>query len=444
MTKDLTIGKPSAVLWRFCMPLLGSILFQQMYNLADSLIAGKFGGENALAAVGNGYEITLILLAFAFGCNIGGSIVAAKLFGSKKNGEMKTSVYTTLIASSALCLVLMAISLPTCTLLLKLINTPQSILSDSADYLAIYIYGLPFVFLYNIASGIFAGLGDSRTPFIFLVCSSLSNIGMDAGFAYAFDNVVIGVAWATFICQGVSCVLAVAFLVYKLKKIPSDEKPKLFSFSMLKQITYVAVPSICQQIFVSVGNIIIQGVINSFGASVIAGYSAAIKLNNLAISSLSTISNGISNYTAQNLGADKPERVKSGFRAGLIMMWALCVPVVLVYTLAGKYLVGFFISDPTPLALHTGEMFFWIVAPFYFAVAAKVTADGVLRGSGRMITFTIATFTDLLLRVVLAEILVIPLGVTGIWLAWPIGWTIATAISLTFYFTGKRRRKEAA
>ncbi len=442
MNKDLTIGKPATVLWKFCLPLFGSIIFQQFYNLADSFVAGKFGGENAIAAVGNGYEITLILLAFAFGCNIGGSVIAARLFGAKEYGKMKTAIFTTLVLSAGICVVLFIVGFFSCTALLKLIHTPDNVLPDSVLYLRIYLYGLPFVFLYNVSSGIFAGLGDSRTPFIFLAASSVANIGMDIGFAYAFTNVVSGVAWATFICQGISCILAVGVLIFKLKKIPTEGKVSIFSKQQLKDILIVALPSILQQSFISVGNIVIQGIINSFGASVMAGYSAAIKLNNLVITSFTTIGNGISNFTSQNLGADKPERVKSGFFAGLILVWALSVPFVLIYTIAGKYAIGLFIDNPTEVALQTGSKFLLIVSPFYFVVSTKLVADGVLRGAKSMIKFMIATFTDLILRIVLAEVFSVPFGATGIWFAWPIGWVVATILSIVFFCTGKWNKRK--
>ena len=159
MNRDLTVGKPETVLWKFCLPLFGSIIFQQLYNIADSLVAGKFIGENALAAVGNSYEITLIFIAFAFGCNIGCSVIVSQLFGAKEFNKMKTAVYTTMIASAVLCLALMIFGLVMCEPLLDLINTPQELLADSMTYLDIYVWGLPFVFFYNIATGIFSALG---------------------------------------------------------------------------------------------------------------------------------------------------------------------------------------------------------------------------------------------------------------------------------------------
>ena len=434
MNKDLTVGKPSTVLWKFCLPLFGSIIFQQLYNIADSWVAGKFISQNALAAVGNSYEITLIFIAFAFGCNMGCSVIVSQLFGAKEYGEMKTAVYTSMIASAFVCLCLMLVGLLGCDGLLNLINTPAEVFADSKLYLDIYVWGLPFVFFYNISTGIFSALGDSKTPFAFLAVSSLSNIGVDILFVKAFDMGVAGVAWATFLCQGISCVLAVIVVLLRLRKIHADGTIQFFSWTQLKRFVVIAVPSTLQQSFVSVGNIILQGVINGFGTEVMAGYSAAVKLNNLVITSFTTLGNGISNFAAQNIGAGKWDRVKEGFRAGLKLVWMLCVPIVLLYFLWGRGLMGFFLDEPTELALSTGITFLRILSPFYFVVSCKLVADGILRGGGRMRQFMISTFTDLILRVGLAYILSgTALGATGIWCAWPIGWTLGTVLSILFY-----------
>ena len=433
MNKDLTVGNPGKVLRDFCIPLFGSIIFQQLYNIADSFVAGKFVGEDALAAVGNSYEITLIFIAIAFGCNIGCSVIVAQLFGAKKYSEMKTAVHTTMISCAVLCAVLITAGLLLCRSLLELINTPSNIMKPSMLYLNIYIYGLPFVFFYNVATGIFSALGDSKTPFVFLACSSTANIAVDILFVTAFDMGVAGVAWATFLCQGVSCILAVIFVLKRLRGIEDDGKAGLFSLELLGKISLIAIPSILQQSFVSVGNIIIQSVINLFGTGVIAGYSAAVKMNNLVVTSFVTFGNGISNFTAQNLGAEKPERVRSGFRAGLKIVWLLCIPFVLLYFVFEKYFIYMFLDNPTKTAMNTGIEFLRIISPFYFVVAAKLAADGVLRGAGKMKMFMGSTFTDLILRVILTFVLSDIFKSTGIWLSWPLGWTISTLMSLWFY-----------
>ena len=437
MNKDLTVGKPQTVLWKFCLPLFASVIFQQLYNIADSFVAGKFIGEDALAAVGNSYEITLIFIAFGFGCNIGCSVIVSRLFGAKQYKELKTAVYTTLIASGALCVALMLLGLALGQPLLHLINTPENLFTDSWLYLEIYIWGLPFVLFYNIANGIFSAFGDSKTPFVFLACSSTANIGMDILFVIAFDMGVAGVAWATFICQGISCILAVLFVFRRFSKIGTEGKIPVFSLKLLKDISVIAVPSILQQSFISVGNIIIQGIINGFGPGVMAGYAASVKLNNLVITSLTTLGNGISNFTSQNLGAKKNERIKEGFLAGVKLVWLICIPLVILYLFAGKYLVYLFLDTPSEAALETGIVFLRILSPFYFVVALKLVSDGVLRGAAMMKKFMVATFTDLILRVLLAWLLSIPFASTGIWLAWPIGWTIAAVMSYFFYRSHK-------
>lgn len=432
MNKDLTHGKPSTVLWQFCIPMFGSILFQQLYNIADSLVAGKFISDEALAAVGNGYEVTLLFIAVAFGCNIGCSVVTAQKFGAKQYGEMKTAVFTTLIASGVICGGLMLLGFTCLDGLLKWIHTPDNVFADSRCYLEVYILSLSFVFFYNVATGIFSALGDSRTPFWFLAASSLSNIAMDIWFVTAFDMGVAGVAWATLICQGISCVLAVLVVLRRLARIQTDKVP-LFSWRMLQHIARVAVPSMLQQSFISVGNMVLQGIINSFGSGVMAGYSGAIKLNNLVVTSFTTLGNGVSNYTAQNLGAGKHERVRQGHKAGIKMVWMLCIPLAAAYFFLGGPLMKIFLKDGSADAMNTGITFLRIVAPFYFVVSVKLVTDGVLRGSGRMKEFMIATFSDLILRVGLAFVFSSRLGSVGIWLSWPVGWIVGTAASLYCY-----------
>lgn len=444
MNKDLTVGNPQKVLFQFCMPLFGSIIFQQLYNIADSLVAGKFVGENALAAVGNSYEITLIFIAFAFGCNMGCSVIVSKLFGAKDYKGMKTAVYTACIFSAVVCAILMVIGVGGSGTLLRLIRTPDEVFADSKLYLDIYAWGLPFVFFYNIATGIFSALGDSKTPFYFLAVSSLSNIAVDIWFVTAFHMGVAGVAWATFLCQGASCILAMTVVFRRLAKIEGKEKAPIFDAQILKQIIIIAVPSTLQQSFISLGNIVIQSIINGFGAPVMAGYSASVKLNNLVITSFTTLGNGISNYTAQNLGAKKLDRIRQGFGVGVKLVWALSLPLFLLYFFGGNIVLKLFLDAPTQTALHTGIMYLRILSPFYFVVSAKLVADGILRGAGLMKNFMIATFTDLILRVVLAFVFSkSALGATGIWCAWPIGWCVATVLSIFFYRHGPWRKADA-
>lgn len=433
MNQDLTEGNVRKVLWFYTIPLLGSVVFQQLYNLADSFVAGKFIGENALAAVGNASEITLIYTAFAFGCNIGCSVVVSQLFGSKQWRYLKTSVSTSFIAFGILCVALMLFGFAFTRAILMQIHTPTEILDDSLLYLKIYTAGMPFVFFYNVATGIFSAMGDSKTPLYFLAFSSITNILVDILFVKAFDMGVAGVAWATFLCQGISCVLALIALRKRLKSIPSEGEFQMFSWNLLGKITKIAIPSILQQSFISVGNIVVQGIINGFGASVIAGFTAAIKLNNIAISLFTAAANGMSTFTAQNFGAGKMERIKRGYHSGLLLNVILVIPLTLAFLCIGNILVGVFMQDGSGQAMDTGIQFLRIVSPFYIVVSTKIMSDGILRGSGAVKLFMISTFADLFLRVGLAAILAPMLGILGVWISWPIGWTTGMILSVCMY-----------
>ncbi|MBQ2694439.1 MAG: MATE family efflux transporter [Clostridia bacterium] len=442
MVRDLTSGKPSKVLRSYTIPMFLSVIFQQLYNIADSVIAGRFAGEDALAAVGASYPVTMIFNAVAIGCNIGCSVVIARIFGSHDYVHTRTAISTTVISAVVASVGLTAAGLAACTPVMRLLNTPENIFDDSALYLKIYIGGFAFLFLYNIATAVFVSVGDSKTPLFFLICSSVGNIILDYVFVKFFNWGVAGVAWATFIAQGAACILALITVSIRIKEIKITEKYKKFSFSTLWEICLVAIPSILQQSFVSVGNLFIQRLINSFGSSVIAGYSAAIKLNTFCITSLTTLGNGISGYTAQNIGAKKLSRIDSGFGAGLLMSLFITIPFSVAYFFAGEPLIMLFLEEGNADALKTGMDFLKITSPFYCPIAFKILADGVLRGTGKMKAFMVTTFADLILRVIFAYLLSPDYGTNGIWAAWPIGWLTCTVMSVCFYMFYRRKRQK--
>lgn len=442
MVKDLTSGKPSKVIRSYTIPMFLSVIFQQLYNIADSVIAGRFAGEDALAAVGASYPVTMIFNAIAIGCNIGCSVVIARIFGSHDFVHMRTAISTTVISAVAASVILTLSGLAICKPIMHLLNTPENIFEDSALYLYIYIGGFAFLFLYNIATAIFVSVGDSKTPLFFLICSSVGNIVLDFVFVKFFNWGVAGVAWATFIAQGIACIFALTAVSSRIKEIKVTEKYKRFSFSTLWEICLVAIPSILQQSFVSVGNLFIQRLVNSFGSSVVAGYSAAIKLNTFCVTSITTLGNGVSGYTAQNIGANKPSRIDSGFAASLVMSLFITIPFSVAYFFAGEPLITLFLEGGNIDALEIGKNFLKITSPFYCPIAFKILADGVLRGTGRMKAFMVTTFADLILRVVFAYSLSPYYGTDGIWAAWPIGWLTCTVMSIVFYFFGYRSRRK--
>lgn len=433
---DLTTGSISKKLILFTIPLLISVAFQQIYNLADSIIAGKFLGENSFAAISNSYEITLVFLAVSVGSNIGCSVIFSQLFGAKKHPELKCAISTAFICGAVLCALMTLLGIIFIPTMLSVINTPDAIFDESSEYLRIYILGFSFMFFYNIVNGTFSSMGDSATPLIFLACSSVLNIILDI---LMVGMGVAGIAWATFISQMIACIFSLIALTKKAKKL-SGKTPTLFSSDLLKKIANVAIPSILQQSVISVGNIFLQGVINSYGTAVIAGYGAGVKLNNFTINTMTTLGNGISAFSAQNIGAKKFDRVRSGFYTGLKIGGVVCFVFSIIYLIFAEPLIGAFIDSPTDEAIKTGCQFLRILSPFYFCICIKLVSDGVLRGGGAMKFFLIATFTDLVIRVVLSYILSSVFESVGIWLSWPIGWIIGTVLSLYFNIKGKWKR----
>ena len=436
MNTELTQGNSRRVLWLFSIPMLLSVLFQQMYQIADSIIAGKCIGEHALAAVGASHPITMIFMAVAVGSNIGCAVVVSRLFGGHRFGELKTAVCTIFCACIGISLILTLAGIFLGEWLLALIQTPDNVWDDAALYLRIYILGFAFLFLYNICTGIFTSLGDSRTPLYFLIGSSIGNVVLDLLFVVQFRMGVAGVAWATFAAQSIASLLALLSLLHRLQDLKTTENYKKFSFPMLVEVAFVAIPSILQQCFVSVGNLFVQSLVNSLGSAVIAGYSAAMRLNTFSVTCMTTLSNGLSSFTAQNLGAGKRERVYEGFRAGALLGILVCVPFFLFYFFFSNTAMGLFMQqEESQAAIQTGVDFLRIVTPFYFVVTIKVMCDGVLRGGSAMLYFMTTTFTDLLLRVILAFVFArgLRLGAVGIWMAWPVGWTLSTLLSYFFY-----------
>ena len=250
---------------------------------------------------------------------------------------------------------------------------------------------------------------------------------------------VSGVAWATFIAQGISAVLALVTLLVRLQKFAGTERVPLFDRKLFVQILAIAVPSILQQSVLSVGNLFVQDIVNRYGSAVVAGYSGAIKLNTFAINIFMTLGSCLSSYTAQNIGAGKQERISMGFRTGLKLSELTALPFAVLYFGLSQQMMGLFLNAESSAAIHAGVMFLRIVSPWYFMIVVKLMTDGIIRGSGAMIYFVIATIPDLILRIGFALMLSLRFGSTGIWMAWPFGWIAATVLTIIFYRKVKNR-----
>lgn len=450
MKKSKTVNLTSGNLWKtlllYSLPLFGSALVQQMYSLVDLLVVGNFAKEGALAvdAIGNATVIINILLAFALGANGGCAVIVARYFGEGDNKRVRETVNTAFVSYTVLCAAIMVFGFSLANVALGALGVHGAYYSDCLDYLYIYIGSLPFVFLYNLGCGICSALGDSKSPFIFLVISSVLNVGLDICFVYALNMDVAGAAWATFISQAAACILTVFVLVGKLRSIKTEDKPKVFDKRLLKELTITSVPIILQQSFVSVGNFFVNRCINGIdeNGDAITGFTTAFKVIIMCTMSTVAMTNGFSNFASQNRAAGQYGRIKKGFWIMLLYMLVVCAVFMAVFISCPEFLTKVFIQEEklTEEAMSYSVMFLTIVSCFLPTVGVKIMADGAVRGCGGNIGFTISTFADLIIRVVLVYVLTgAGWGFSGVCWAWAIGWGIGMVIAALFWFLQVRK-----
>ena len=445
---NMITDQPGKSLFFFALPMILGNLFQQFYTTVDSIIVGQFVGEDALAAVGASYSLTTVFIMIAIGGGIGASVITSQYLGAGIYRKMKTSVSTALISFLVLSLVLAVIGLVGNRMILTGLNTPENILSDAVLYLKIYFLGLPFLFMYNILSSIFNALGNSRTPLYLLIFSSLLNIVMDLVMVRAFHLGVAGVAIATVIAQGLSAVISFCLLLRLIKTFAEETdadtgKRKLYDFSMLGNMIKVAIPSMVQQSIVSIRMLLVQSVVNGFGSSVLAGYTAGMRIESICIVPMIATGNAVSTFTAQNLGAGAPERVRKGYLAGVKMVAAFAVLICLVLTVFHGPIINAFLEEGSDAAAFaTGNDYLTFIAFFFICIGMKAVTDGVLRGAGDVVVFTLANLINLGIRVSFAFGFAGIIGVEAVWFAVPMGWSTNFVISFIRYLSGKWSQKK--
>ncbi len=451
-TVNLTHGNLWKVLLMYSLPLFGSAFVQQMYSLVDLLVVGNFANEGALAvdAIGNATVVINVLFAFAFGANGGCSVAVARHFGENDFKRVRETVNTAVVSYSVLCGVVMVVGFSLGGVLLTGLGVHGVYFKDCLDYLYIFVGSLPFVFIYNLGCGVCSALGDSKTPFIFLVISSVLNIGLDFAFVYGLHMDVAGAAWATFISQAVSSVLTAVVVLGKLRSVKSQEKPKLFDKILLKELTVTSVPIILQQSFVSVGNFFVNRCINGIDdtGDAITGFTTAFKVIVMCTMSIVAMTNGFSNFASQNRAAGEYGRIKKGFWIMTLYMQIVCAVFLVIFVSCPQFLTQVFIQAEklTDAAMSYSVMFLTIVSCFMPVVGVKIMADGAVRGCGGNIGFTVSTFTDLILRVALVYILVAAgWGFSGVCWAWAIGWSVGAVVAFAFWaFMLKKFPKQTA
>lgn len=438
---DLTEGSPGKGLLLFALPMIIGNLFQQFYNMVDTIIVGKYVGEDALAAVGASYALTTVFVMIAIGGGTGASVVISQYLGAKESGKMKTAISTAIITFLGTSILLGLFGILANRHILTALSTPDNIMDDAALYLRIYFTGLPFLFMYNILAAIFNSLGDSRTSLYFLIFSSVLNIFLDLFAVRALHMGVAGVAIATVTAQGIAAVLSFLVLIKRVKGY--DGKRKLFDVPILGNMVKVAIPSIIQQSIVSVGMLLVQSVVNGFGSSVLAGYTGGMRLESICVVPMISMGNAVSTFTAQNIGAEKIERVKQGYRASYFIVGAFAVVICAVLLIFKNPLILMFLEENAGgKAFDTGVSYLSFIAYFFVFLGLKASTDGVLRGAGDVLVFTAANLVNLAIRVSFAFVMAPVLGVQAVWFAVPIGWAVNYILSGLRYLTGRWSRKK--
>lgn len=436
---------PGKSLFFFALPMILGNLFQQFYTTVDSIIVGQFVGEDALAAIGASYSLTTVFIMIAIGGGIGASVIISQYLGANLLNKMKTSIYTALISFLSVSILLGLVGLLLSKAILLGLNTPENILADAMLYLRIYFLGLPFLFMYNILSSIFNALGNSKTPLYLLIFSSVLNIVMDLVLVRGFGLGIAGAAVATVFAQGLSAVISFMILTRTLKgyEIEKEEKRMLFDIHMLGNMVKVAIPSMLQQSIVSIGMLLVQSVVNGFGSSVLAGYTAGMRIESICIVPMIASGNAVSTFTAQNLGAGAPERAKRGYAAAVKMVFGFAVVIFLVLTLFHGAIIRSFLDEGSgQAAFQTGNAYLSFIAFFFVCIGLKAVTDGVLRGAGDVVVFTLANLLNLTIRVTFAFTFAPVLGVQAVWMAVPIGWISNFLVSFIRYLSGKWSKKQ--
>lgn len=441
MAKDMTVGSPGRTLFFFAVPMVLGNLFQQLYNIIDSIIVGNYVGAGALAAVGASASITFLFVAVATGMSIGSSVIISQYFGAKRLKEMKTAIQTVQTAAAVIAVILTFVGLLATDAILRFMNTPESIFKDASLYLRIYFCGLLFLFLYNMLTASFNAIGDSKSPLCFLAFSSMCNIFLDLYFVRDLQMGVAGAALATDISQAVSVVISFLWLQIRLRKLKIEGGSKIFDSRIFAVICKMAVPSMLQQSMVSIGIFLVQRLVNTYGEAVMAGFAAATKIDSIAILPMVNVGSAVSTFTAQNIGADKPERVRKGFHAGMLMSAAIGAAVTVILLLCADVFVGIFMdSGSNQEAIRTGVEYLHVVGLFYALMGLMNSCTGVLRGAGDIKWFLMVTLINLCARVVLAYQMSVFLGAKAIWWSIPAGWGIGFVIGFLRYRSGKWQR----
>jgi len=439
--KNLTEGKEAKVIIGFAIPMLIGNVFQQMYMMVDSIIVGRGVGKEALAAVGASFPIIFLMVSLIIGVTMGSSIMLSQYFGAKDTEKLKKTIQTTVIFLLITAVAITVLGLIFSGPILRVLRTPDAVFPLARQYLNVMFAGMVFLFGYNTVSAILRGLGDSKNPLYFLIIATMVNIVLDLLFVMVFHWGVAGAAWATVIAQGVSLVVGVIYM----QRSPYEYlhlRPKTirFDWGIFRSMLKIGLPTGIQQSFVSLGFIALTRIVNPFGTNVIAGYTAASRLDSFAAMPAMNLSMAISTFVGQNIGAQKQERIRKGFISTLLMSGLISLVMTAIMIIFRHGLIGLFVRDPA--VVEVGAEYLLIVSSFYIIFSSMFITGGVLRGAGDTLTQMVFTLVALwVVRIPASAFLSSKFGSAGIWYGIPAGWIVGFTASFLYYLGGRWKKK---
>jgi len=438
--KDLTEGKEGKLILNFALPMLLGNVFQQLYNVVDSIIVGKVLGKEALAAVGASFPLIFTLISLVVGIAMGATIVVAQYYGAKKMDEVKRTVDTLNIFMFFAAIVLMGVGILSGKYIFRLISLPEEVIPLAVDYFTVYSFGYIFFFGFQGMSALLRGLGDSKTPVYFLVASTLINIALDLFFVLGLGWGVKGVAAATIIAQAGAFFTLVIYIDRYHDFLDFSPFKMKFDKEIFKKSIRIGLPSGIQHTFVAVGFLALYRIVNMFGTPTVAAYAIAMRIDSFAVLPAMNFSAAMTSFTGQNIGANKMERLSKGLKSSLKMMSVVSLTTTAVAILFARPIVSLFTNDQE--VIDIGIHYLYIVSPFYVVFATMFIVMGLLRGAGDTITSMVITIISLwLIRIPASYLLSIKFGSIGIWWGIPVAWVIGLAVSYFYYKGGRWKRK---
>jgi len=441
--KDLTTGSVGKNILVFATPMLIGQVFQQLYTFVDQIIVGNYLGKEALAAVGASFPIIFTLIALIIGIASGGTIVISQYFGAKNFFKVKRAIDTLFIMLAGAAVILTVVGLTFLEDIRRLIRLPEELMSHTKNYLSIYISGLILFFAYNAVAAVLRGMGDSKTPLYFLILSTIINIGLDLLFIVVLGWGIEGAAYATIIAQGTAFIVSVIYLDNNHELIRFNIKEFAFDPSIFRQSLKIGLPTGMQHTFVSLGLLALMGIVNTFGTNVVAAYTAAGRIDALAVIPAMVFAQALSTFVGQNIGAGKIDRVKRGLWRTLFMTSAVSATMTVIIILFKYPLMRLFTEDAEVIRL--GGEYLTIVTSFYLIFTTMFVFNGVMRGAGdTIIPMFITLFALWVIRIPAAYLLSNRLGETGIWWAIPAGWSAGMILAVLYYRVGNWKKKVVA